>query len=271
MGCCRARSLGESDDFSGGVLSYGGGLGFGDQFIDCRSMTTSVVIQSPEICIRVSEMPWFVDPDEVDGGLRHADRDTIRWGTVGEIIQELGGMLDRREFQAREYEDGVYFVLVVANRFELSQAERNIVNSWFTNAEAPQGDPWRDDLVNGRHRLSGVWKADPEASLPILSDHLMYEDSIEAMGEEFEQGFYLSSKIGMLKITEDSPVRARSTAYFERLEHNARQAPTIPDAELQIELELIEGGYLDVGPIEHETEAPADRKTGFFQRLFGRG
>lgn len=46
----------------------------------------------------------------------------------------------------------------------------------------------------GRHRLSGVWKADPKASLPILSDHLLYEDSIEVMGEEFEQGFYLSSK-----------------------------------------------------------------------------
>lgn len=253
--------------------------GTGDQLVDCRSMTTSDVVQSPEICIqiqrperfwfaRVSEMPWFVDPDEVDGGQRHADRDTIRWGTVGEIIQELGGMLDRREFQEREYDDEVYFVLVVADRFELSQAERNIVISWFTNAEAPQGDPWRDDLVNGRHRLSGVWKADPEASLPILSDHLMYEDSIEAMGEEFEQGFYLSSKIGMLKITEDSPVRARSTAYFERLEYNARQAPKTPDAELQIELELIESGHL---VIELEPEAPEDRKPGFFQRLFGRG
>lgn len=90
----------------------------GDQLVDCRSMTTSDVGQSPEISIqiqrperfwfaRVSEMPWFVDPDEVDGGQRHADRDTIRWGTVGEIIQELGGMLDRREFQEREYEDGV--------------------------------------------------------------------------------------------------------------------------------------------------------------------
>ena len=114
----------------------------------------------------------------------------------------------------REYEDGVYFVLVVADRFDLSQAERNIVTSWFTNAEAPQRDPWRDGLVNGRHRLSGVWKADPKASLPILSDHLLYEDSIEVLGEEFEHGFYVSSKIGMLNITEDSPVRARPTAYF---------------------------------------------------------
>lgn len=99
----------------------------------------------------------------------------------------------------------------------------------------------------------------------------MYEDSIEAMGEEFEQGFYLSSKIGMLKITEDSPVRARSTAYFERLEHNARQAPTTPDGELQIELELIESGHLVIEAIELEPQAPEDRKSGFFQRLFGRG
>ncbi|KAA0977078.1 hypothetical protein FQ154_09220 [Paeniglutamicibacter gangotriensis] len=123
----------------------------------------------------------------------------------------------------------------------------------------------------GRHRLSGVGKADPKASLPILPDHLLYEDSIEVMGEEFEQGFYLSSKIGMLNITEDSPVRARSTAYFDRLEHNARKAPTTPDAEHQIELELIENGHLVIEPIEQEPEAPEDRKTGFFQRLFGSG
>ena len=238
-----------------------------------RSHEIRIQLQHPERFwfARVSEMPWFVDPDEADGGQRHADRDTIRWGAVGEIIQELGGKLARQEFHRQDDEDEGHFELVADDRLELSEVERKIVTSWFSDAEAPQGDPWLDNLVNGRHRLSGVWKTDPNATLPILSDHLMYEDSIDVMGEEFEQGLFLSSKIGLLKISEEAPVRARSIHYFERLEHHARQAPTTPEAELQIELELLETGYLDVDPIEHEPEVSESRKAGFFQRFFGRG
>lgn len=144
------------------------------------------------------------------------------------------------------------FELSVPDGFSLTAPERKIVRSWFTNAEAPPADPWDDILGNGRHRLWGAWNANNKLRLPILSDLLLYEDSIDAMGEEFRQSVLLSSKIGGLKIKEDGPVRTRSKAYFEHLESNAAQVQESPDTALEIEIALMASGHRDIDLTEPE-------------------
>lgn len=252
-------------------------------------MTTAGLDQPDEIRITVahperfwfavrSEMPWLVDPDVEDGRRRHISGELIRWAAVGEIVQELGGGLARQEFQKIIDEDGIRFEVVTADRFAMTKAEKQIVASWFTDGEAPCSDPWENSLVNGRHRLWGVWGAMPEVALPVLSDHLLYEGSVDHMGEEFGQLLYLSSKIGLLKVPLDAPVRARSTAYFDRLEVRASQAPATFEADQQIELEMMVVGFSDGYSKDLEIEQPdADGDDGslqgvvaFFKKLIGR-
>lgn len=64
----------------------------------------------------------------------------------------------------------------------LTLSETKTLKSWFTFAEAPRGDLWDNDLVNGRHRLWNVWKHAPAAILPIRSAVLDYTDDVNTRG-----------------------------------------------------------------------------------------
>lgn len=214
-----------------------------------------------------TEMPGLVDPDTRDGKPRHADRDTIRWGVVGELVQELGEILARQDFKVHEDADGAVYDLYVVDRFGLTAAEQNIVSSWFTDYEAPRSDPWHDSLDNGRHRLWGAWQCTPDLVLPVLSDLLLWEDSIDDAGEEFRLQVCLSAKIGLLKLALDAPVRDRSVQFIERLERLGAQAPTTSEAADQIEMELLQSGHLGSDSLDSDPRDTGDQHQGFWRRL----
>lgn len=170
-----------------------------------------------------SEMSWLSDPD-LGRRPRHRDRATIRWNFVGDVVQKLGRLLAAGELVEFEDSEGIYFEFAstaILCGLELSDDERNIIESWFTLDEAPQADPWSISLVNGRHRLWGVWSSMPQACLPIVSDHLMHEDAIHSLGENFRRVHLISRQEGLRKIPSSALVRNRSKAYFRHLELNA--------------------------------------------------
>lgn len=215
-----------------------------------------------------SEMPWVVDPGIKARQDRHPDRSEIRWAIVGEVVQELGQILARENFPVATHESELNFELVTPDRFKLTNPERNIVESWFTNAEAPRADPWDDQLDNGRHRLSGVWQAKPDAELPVLSDLLLWDDSAESEPESFQQGLYLSAKVGSLSVPSKAPVRGRSKAYFDHLEHNASQLPINPETDADVGFQLMLSAHIGVAPGTGEITLPKKTLRGFLRRLF---
>lgn len=244
-------------------------------------MTTPKEEYSNEISIEVdhperywfavqSEMPWAVDPGTNAKRDRHPDRAEIRWDLVGEVVQELGSMLAFGNFPVSAPETESSFALVMPDRFELTGAERNIVESWFTNAEAPRADPWDDQLDNGRHRLSGVWQARPDAELPVLSDLLLWDDSADSGPEGFQQGLYLSAKVGSLKVPSTAPVRERSKAYFDHLEHNAAQLPINAETDADVEFQLMLSGHVSIDPEPLDSTLPEKPRKGFLRRLLGK-
>lgn len=225
-------------------------------------------------------MPWLVDPDVEDGRQRWEDRDTIRWQLIAEVVQELGAKLANHEYPAVQEEDSTVYDLSAPERVALTPEERKIVAKWFSNVEAPRADPWADHLENGRHRLWNVWKAAPDSVLPILSDLLLWEDSIAEMGEEFARSILLSSKVGTLQMAGNAPVRGRSVAYFEHLDRNALRLPSTPENDSDVELLLMSKEFADdESTIDGQQEPPAGEgkdhepqsgMKGWFSRLLGR-
>lgn len=252
-------------------------------------MSTSRSDEQKNIRIQVShpERFWFAakadlawlttDPDVEDQKQRHADRDTIRWAAVGEVVQEFGTKLMKQDYAPVEDEEATVFEMFLPDYFSLTPAEKKIVRDWFWGAEKVRNDPWDDSAQNGRHRLWNVWKASPEIILPIYSELLLWEDSVPAMGEEFVQSILLSSKVGTLKVPADAPVRARSTAYFSHLESNAAKLPNTPENDLDIHLLTYNMDEESSAPVEREPsvgtalqqDKPQKKRTGWFWRLFG--
>lgn len=225
-------------------------------------------------------MPWLTDPDTEDGHQHHHDRDTVRWRLIGSVVQDLGSQLNNQAHRSLRHEDPMGVHLYALTEF-LTAAERQIVTSWFSEWEAPRADVWDKALGNGRHRLWNVWRASPDAVLPISSALLPYEDSVLGSDGELAEQIWLSSKIGIQRIGADAPVRMRSSAYFRHLERNASHLPDssertvdaclalkVPDAATKDELP---GQSQAVPPVA--TPAPQDEprpaKRGWLTRLFG--
>ena len=113
--------------------------------------------------------PGMIDPDVDDGRQRWADRDDIRWNEIGRMITGVSRVLGAGSYAEPELLDDAIEVSTAAPVGGLTLSETKILESWFTFAEAPRGDLWDNDLVNGRHRLWNVWKHAPVAILPIRS------------------------------------------------------------------------------------------------------
>ncbi|KZM71615.1 hypothetical protein AWN90_02505 [Nocardia terpenica] len=110
-----------------------------------------------------TDLPWLTDPD--DGEEPRYTEDTIDWEQVATAVNIVASELDRDDL-VPYYDDTV---IVDCDLTALGEEERNIVYNWFNSRIAPTVDPWHRRMVDGRHRLCGVWQANPSARIPILS------------------------------------------------------------------------------------------------------
>lgn len=53
----------------------------------------------------------------------------------------------------------------------MTPREESFALDWFCTG--PQGDPWTDELTNGRHRIAWMSRGTPWAPLPVKSDALI--------------------------------------------------------------------------------------------------
>lgn len=159
--------------------------------------------------------PGMVDPDIDDGRQRWPDRDDIRWDEIGLIITGVSLALADGSYDESQLLDDAVSVSISAPDGGLTLSETRILKSWFTFAEAPRGDLWVNDLVNGRHRLWNVWKHAPSAILPIRSGVLDYTDDVDSMGESFAATIRDNATMGLNKLPAD--VITRSPLYVAAL------------------------------------------------------
>lgn len=116
---------------------------------------------------RRTDLPWLIDPD--DGYEPRYTENTLDWAQIAAAVNTIASQLDRNDLIAY-YDDTV---TVDCDLTGLGEQERNIVYNWFNSGIAPNTDPWCSSMVDGRHRLCGIWQADPSARIPILSPTLL--------------------------------------------------------------------------------------------------
>ena len=124
-----------------------------------------------------SDFPRLVDPDIADQRQRHSDRDDLDWASVARVAHENGTRIVQGDVYIDDDGDQVFELKLDG----LPALEAKIVQSWFPRMiEAPRGDPGDTVPANGRHRLWNCWVAEPTLSLPVHSELLGYEDSVES-------------------------------------------------------------------------------------------
>ncbi|WP_280404428.1 hypothetical protein [Nocardia brasiliensis] len=127
----------------------------------------------------------------------------------------------------------------------LGEVERGIVRRWFITP--PVFDPWDEAPNDGRHRLWGVWSAEPAARLPVRSEILGYARDVE------------------ISRTGDYPKQLRQVRWFDSSQGaNHRYARTLeqamhgllpgPDEEAEPVIERPLGSPAGLAPAVLETE-----------------
>jgi hypothetical protein len=152
---------------------------------------TKVELAHPErywLAVR-ADMPGLQDPDLEDQHQRWPDRDGRDWAAsaaaVQHVMDEVAGGRGRVEQVDEEDPDAGEHVVVDLDLDHLDAADEEIVSHWFWEGLGPVGDPWRDRVENGRHRLWNSWEAAPDAVLPVYSATLSGLDSIPYEGDHF--------------------------------------------------------------------------------------
>lgn len=116
---------------------------------------------------RRTDLPWLTDPD--DGCKPRYTENTLDWTQIAAAVNTIASQLDRDDL-VPYYDDTV---TVDCDLTELGEEERGIVYSWFNGCIAPNTDRWFHSMVDGRHRVFGIWQADPSARIPIVSPTLL--------------------------------------------------------------------------------------------------
>lgn len=166
------------------------------------------------------DLPWLTDPDADEGHLRHRDRDERQWTTIARIVETVGRAIAGGVHDVDEDDPTVARVPVAVDG--LTPADRNIVTSWFrAGSQAPWGDPWEDSLTNGRHRLWNVWRAAPDAQVPVYSATLVGLDDVPLMGEQFAAVVAQSAADGLRQMP--AGPATRSPRYVDELRRAARE------------------------------------------------
>ncbi|SKS73190.1 Uncharacterised protein [Mycobacteroides abscessus subsp. bolletii] len=110
----------------------------------------------------------------------------IRWELVAQFLS-YGLDLLRRD--AITFTDGVGTFEYDLSSF--SRRERDIAKDWFYTG--PKGNPWDEELTNGRHRLAWVSRHGPKISIPIKSMALMSDRPADG----YTQGDILAVRSGL--------------------------------------------------------------------------
>lgn len=124
--------------------------------------------------VRPDDLADLADPDVEDGHQRHADRDLIDWGSIGDTVSAVWRQLNAAQALSGGARDDSQSLSGWADLDEssLGAVEIHIVRSWFSDDEAPRCDAWDDDVDDGRHRLWNVWASRPGLELPVASPTL---------------------------------------------------------------------------------------------------
>ncbi|MWV75927.1 hypothetical protein C5C31_11700 [Rathayibacter rathayi] len=152
------------------------------------------------------DMPWLTDPDIDDRGCRHPDRDDVDWTAVAAAATSISSLLRAGQLDASDGEGSGFVATVPGLTLRLRELE--ILESLFTVAEAIRGDLWDEGVVNGRHRLWNIWRAAPDALIPVRSDLLDHTDDIDSQGDTFAAVVTDSTRTAMRQLTAEVGQRA---------------------------------------------------------------
>ena len=186
-----------------------------------------IAVNHPErwwLAIR-RDVPLLSDPDLDDGRTRHPASSPPAWPSIAGALEKIGRKIIAGDYAVQE--DDPIWVHVQADLSGLDQRDRQIVTMWFRGgATSPSADPGDESLNDGRHRLWAVWKARPEAVLPIYSSVLPYLDGVDLDTDEIA-----GSIIGEARrvLANSSPVvLERSPAYADETRRVAEHASAVP-------------------------------------------
>lgn len=152
------------------------------------------------------DMTWLTNPDIDDRRVRHADRDDIDWKAVAAAATAISALLRAGQLDASD--GGASGFVATVPGLTLRLRELQILESLFTYAEAIRGDLWDEGVINGRHRLWNIWRAAPDALIPVRSDLLDYTDDIESQGEAFAAIVADSARTGLHQLPAEVGQRA---------------------------------------------------------------